>query len=60
LSSWGSDVATNPTAESLARQIIEAFPWDTAPDILIRDNDGAYAKDAPLVDHDPPKFKVDE
>ena len=37
-------VATNPTAEWLARQITEAFPWDTVPDILIRDNDGAYGE----------------
>ena len=35
-------VTTNPTAQWLARQITEAFPWDTAPQYLIRDNDGAY------------------
>lgn len=35
-------ITTNPTAEWLANQITEAFPWDTAPDYLIRDNDGAY------------------
>jgi hypothetical protein len=34
-------VTTNPTAEWLARQITEAFPWDTAPQYLIRDNDRA-------------------
>jgi len=33
---------TNPTAEWLANQITEAFPWSTAPEYLIRDNDGAY------------------
>ena len=49
-SSWGSDgllwigVTTNPTAEWLARQITEAFPWDTVPGFLIRDNDGAYGE----------------
>jgi transposase InsO family protein len=32
----------NPTAEWLARQITEAFPWDTAPKYLIRDNDRAF------------------
>jgi transposase InsO family protein len=37
-------VTTNPTAEWLARQITEAFPWDTAPEFLIRDNDGAYGE----------------
>jgi hypothetical protein len=37
-------VTTDPTAEWLARQITEAFPWDTAPRFLIRDNDGAYGE----------------
>ncbi len=36
------EVMTHPTAEWLARQITEAFPWDTAPKLLVRDNDGAY------------------
>src|SRR5262249_49606143 len=31
-----------PTAEWLARQITEAFPWASAPAYLIRDNDRAY------------------
>src|SRR6516162_5773565 len=35
-------VTRNPTAEWLARQITEAFPWDTAPKYLIRDNDRAF------------------
>ncbi len=35
-------ITTNPTAEWLANQITQAFPWDTAPTYLIRDNDGAY------------------
>ena len=35
-------VTTNPTAEWIARQITEAFPWNEAPDYLIRDRDGAY------------------
>jgi transposase InsO family protein len=37
-------VTRNPTAEWLAQQIVEAFPWDTAPAYLIRDNDGSYGQ----------------
>jgi hypothetical protein len=37
-------VTKHPTAEWLAQQIVEAFPWDTAPRYLIRDNDGAYGQ----------------
>ena len=35
-------VTENPTAQWIARQVSEAFPWDEAPRYLIRDNDGAY------------------
>src|SRR6266436_4180367 len=35
-------VTGNPTADWLARQITEAFPWDSAPKYLIRDNDRAF------------------
>jgi transposase InsO family protein len=35
-------VTRHPTAEWLAQQIVEAFPWDIAPAYLVRDNDGAY------------------
>ena len=35
-------VTRHPTAEWLAQQIVEAFPWEAAPTYLIRDNDGAY------------------
>jgi transposase InsO family protein len=35
-------VTRHPTAEWLAQQIVEAFPWGTAPTYLVRDNDGAY------------------
>jgi transposase InsO family protein len=35
-------VTHNPTAEWLARQITEAFPWETAPKYLVRDNDRAF------------------
>jgi transposase InsO family protein len=36
------NVTANPTAESVARQITEAFPWDEAPQHLIRDRDRIY------------------
>ena len=36
------NVTTNPTAEWVARQITEAFPWDEAPQYLIRDRDRIY------------------
>src|ERR1700676_5060950 len=35
-------VTTNPTAEWIARQITEAFPWDGAPRYMIRDRDRIY------------------
>ena len=36
------NATANPTAEWIARQITEAFPWDEAPRYLIRDQDGIY------------------
>ena len=36
------EVTRDPTAEWLARQITEAFPWTSAPAYLVRDNDRAY------------------
>src|SRR5881396_3682874 len=36
------NVTSNPTAEWVARQITEAFPWDEAPCHLIRDRDRIY------------------
>ena len=36
------NVTTNPTAEWVARQITEAFPWDMAPGYIIRDRDRVY------------------
>jgi transposase InsO family protein len=35
------EVTRQPTAEWLARQITEAFPWASAPAYLLRDNDRA-------------------
>ena len=36
------NATANPTAEWIARQITEAFPWNEAPRYLIRDQDGIY------------------
>ena len=36
------NVTQNPTAEWIARQLTEAFPWNEAPGYLIRDNDCVY------------------
>jgi hypothetical protein len=36
------NVIPNPTAEWIARQITEAFPWDEAPHYLIHDRDRVY------------------
>jgi hypothetical protein len=35
------NVTTNPTADWIARQITEAFPWDQAPQYFIRDRDAS-------------------
>ena len=36
------NVTTNPTAEWVARQLTEAFPWNEAPRYMIRDRDRIY------------------
>ena len=36
------NVTEQPTAAWTAQQIVEAFPWDTAPRYLLRDRDGTY------------------
>jgi hypothetical protein len=36
------NVTAHPTAEWIAQQITEAFPWNQAPLYLIRDRDGIY------------------
>jgi transposase InsO family protein len=38
------EVTRHPTAEWLARQITEAFPWSSTPAYLVRDNDRAYGR----------------
>jgi transposase InsO family protein len=37
-------VTRHPTAEWPAQQIVQAFPWGTAPLYLIRDNDSAFGQ----------------
>jgi hypothetical protein len=37
-----TNVMGNPTAEWIARQITEAFPWDEASRYLTRDRDASY------------------
>ncbi len=39
------NVTTNPSAAWTGQQIIEAFPWETAPRYLIRDRDGIYGNE---------------
>ena len=39
-----TNVTRHPTAEWIARQVSEAFPWDWAPKYLIRDRDGVYGE----------------
>ena len=38
------NVTAHPTAEWTARQIVQAFPCDTAPRYLLRDRDSIYGK----------------
>jgi hypothetical protein len=39
------NVTRFPTAKWTALQIVQAFPWDTAPRYLLRDRDGTYGHD---------------
>ena len=41
------NVTTNPTAEWIAHQITEAFPWNEVPHYLIRDRDRIYGTIVP-------------
>jgi hypothetical protein len=41
------NVTTNPTAEWIAQQITEAFPWNEVPRYLIRDRDRVYGSVVP-------------
>ncbi len=35
-------VTAYPTSDGVARQLLEAFPWNSAPRYLLRDRDGSY------------------
>ena len=39
------NVTAHPSAEWATQQIVQAFPWDTAPRYLIRDRDTIYGED---------------
>jgi hypothetical protein len=41
------NVTQHPTAQWTAQQIVEAFPWDTAPRYLLRDRDAIYREAFP-------------
>jgi transposase InsO family protein len=36
------NVTNSPTAQWTGRQLVQAFPWDTAPRFLLRDRDAIY------------------
>jgi putative transposase len=36
------NITEHPTAQWTVQQIVEAFPWDSAPRYLLRDRDGVY------------------
>ncbi len=38
------NVTEHPTAQWMAQQIVKAFPFDTAPQYLLRDGDGIYGE----------------
>ena len=38
------NVTANPAAEWTAQQVVEAFPWNTAPRYLLRDRDSIYGE----------------
>ena len=58
-------VTDNPTAEWIAGQVIDAFPWNEAPRHLLRDRDGSFGpaytrriramriRDHPIAPHSP-------
>jgi putative transposase len=37
-------ITEHPTAAWAAQQLVEAFPWNTAPRFLLRDRDGSYGE----------------
>jgi hypothetical protein len=55
-SRWISlSVTDRPTAEWIARQITEAFPWDQSPRYLLWDRDRSYGNRlSPIARHGDP------
>src|SRR5260370_7944359 len=49
------DATPHPTAEWIARQITEAFPWNEPPRSLIRDRDQVYG---PPTTHPLPTLRI--
>jgi putative transposase len=41
---WHFNVTEHPTAEWTAGQLMQAFPWDTAPRYMLRDRDRVYGE----------------
>jgi transposase InsO family protein len=39
------NVTQHPTSRWLGQQIVNAFPWDSAPPYLLRDRDGGYGEE---------------
>lgn len=37
-------ISGHPTAEWAPRQLLEAFPWNSAPRYMVRDRDGSYGE----------------
>src|SRR5262245_39955516 len=37
------NITEHPTAQWTAQQVVEAFPWETAPRYLLRDRDRIYS-----------------
>jgi hypothetical protein len=44
-------VTAHPTAEWTARQLVQSFPWDSAPRYLLRDRDRIYGEPFPATAH---------
>ena len=42
---WHFNITAHPTAAWTAQQVVEAFPWDSAPRHFLRDRDGVYGVD---------------